>query len=95
MADYIKREDAIEVIGWFSDITCYVEAEEAVIVNRINSIPSADVVEAKRGKWKPICDANELGDCIQIGIYCSECGFDQTFCESPYCPYCGADMRGE
>jgi len=46
--------------------------------------------EPKKGEWikqNPTVDTEE----------CSECGYniiDEEF-ETPYCPWCGADMRGE
>lgn len=60
----------------------------------INSIPTADVAERKRGAWIP-----QRGG----GYACSECGryaldeidgnFIHVSTKSNYCPNCGADMR--
>lgn len=104
MSDYIKREDAItelrkrvhrftvaDEIGY----TGTVKWSEEVIyktsaMNGLMSVPAADVVERKHGKWV----GGELG-------HCSCCGHEG--CASDiwndgkimFCPNCGADMRGE
>jgi len=97
MAEYIKREDALD--AWY-DKERYTDIE---------AIPSADVVERplyeralsdvvrlsverKKGKW--IWDDE--------GYHCSGCWFhaygntlecmDGTY---KYCPNCGAEMEGE
>ena len=85
MSDYIKREDAIAL------------ARKGVLISNrnfkkvckaINDLPSADVVERKRGEW------------IDAGQYpfdaCSLCGCNvDSYEEYNYCPNCGADMRGK
>ena len=49
-----------------------------------NSIESVDAQPVRRGKWE---------DCSN-GSMCSCCCRDVTY-ETPFCPYCGADMRGK
>ena len=49
--------------------------------------PSADVVPVVHGMW----DMNAEGDII---VYCNQCMIPQDM-PTPYCPNCGADMRGE
>lgn len=81
MADYIRREDAIEAIrrspitNMGTKLFCYDE---------IGDIPAANVVERKRGKWLD----------IRIGIgtrgRCSECKSFSWI--DPFCPKCGAEM---
>jgi len=68
----------------------------AVMEEDIDNAPTIDAEPVRHGKWV-VCDE------IIAGIYhtvseCSECGFttDKMFREEmPYCPNCGADMRGE
>lgn len=85
MADYIKREDVMNTflnygIGWGA----------AKVKGVINSIPAADVVERKKGKWiKPTRVPDSMLE------ECSVCGFDCGAYTFNYCPNCGADMRGE
>ena len=61
------------------------EHDEVVSVSDIAEIPSADVVERKRGEWY---------DRGSLSCRCSRCR-----CKSPeefrFCPNCGADMRGD
>ena len=79
MAEYIKREDihlALDRHYFPGDLS---------LKETIDSVPSADVVERKKGKWKQ--------------GYCSECRYnwskDAPIANVPnFCPNCGADMRG-
>ena len=72
MSEYIKREDALNCVnGYF--LTGLHKA--------IQNIPTADVVERKRGKW--LLDGR-----------CSECFEHSLSSHRNYCPNCGADMRG-
>ena len=85
MTEYIKREDAINAVkmlyGGFGAIA------------NINAIPSADVVERKRGKWIDVDDDFNI-----ISGSCSACGWQAHLYEDDvvgmnFCPNCGADMR--
>lgn len=90
MNEYIKREDAIkrivELTNWRSP------AIEAVI----KTVPDADVVERKRGKWieRPRDDYQTFDECV-----CSKCGvveyFNIGWKRFNFCPNCGAAMREE
>lgn len=101
MAEYIKREDVIETIreevqeqisrmGMHQlHIVDMLKVEDAV-----NSIPSADVVERKTGKWIE-------RDCgLDIECKCSVCGYrdfipskyDRYWFNRKFCPNCGARM---
>ena len=79
MTEYIKREDAIET--FYTATGDGDKADWAVGV--IKSIPSADVVERKRGEWY---------DRGSLSCRCSNCGCKSTK-EFNFCPHCGADMR--
>ena len=81
MAEYIQREDLKKR---FAPKQAYFTEH---IMRKIDSIPAADVVERKKGRW----ELNAPDDFI---VYCSECMMPQ---DSPcnFCPSCGADMRGE
>ena len=90
MANYIKRED---VHLAFDN---YYFPGKLSLRETIDSVPSADVTERKRGKW--------------IDSKCSECGglipitkvmlrgkvmWETGYPMSRFCPNCGADMREE
>ncbi len=53
-------------------------------LNAIVTMPSADVVEVKHGKWE-----EDSGN-----IACSECHTIWLYRRTDFCPNCGADMRG-
>lgn len=58
------------------------------IIKAIQEAPTADVAEVKHGEW--LIKETALGTCC----ICSVCGSCPTM-EYRYCPYCGADMRGD
>ena len=89
MTEYIKREDAIE--AFYTATGDGDKADWAVGV--IKSIPSADVVERKHGKWVDPADLI-CYKCTACGNYANQ-GYhldEPIFWD--YCPNCGADMRG-
>ena len=66
-----------------------------IIADALRKYQSADMVEVKHGKWVKQFDENcwwyecsECGDYPLKSVY----GNDQL---SDFCPWCGADMRGE
>lgn len=89
MTEYIKRKDAYDVAcaeceaGTFYDIP-----------SKIMALPSADVVERKRGKWETAYLDQVYAGCRPSVIYCSNCHIVSAF-KTPFCPNCGADMRGK
>lgn len=89
MDDYIKREDAIKVVQHTAMEFVDADTRREMIV----AVPSADVVERKRGEWILVCDAEGEGD----NLYrCSVCGCEygcQEYDLPKYCGECGADMR--
>ena len=92
MTEYIKREDVMERVGRWQLNT------RETIAEMIMSVPSADVVERKKGKW-------QITDAYPHNVYCSECHkkFAQTHwavwgdgsLPRNFCPNCGADMRDD
>ena len=100
MAEYIKREDAIDAVldVYYNtpDIDLSCEKFEAAILK----IPAADVAPVRHGQWI------SLTDCANAGVYCSECKKkvwkqDYAPCNrknkmrSRFCPNCGAKMDKE
>ena len=95
MNDYIRRVDAINLFKR-NDIHGFVlpEKEKEYLAWCIERLPSADVVERKRGKWVDVIDANEYGEPYLCGACCSECGL-QTVTLSNFCPDCGVNMKND
>ena len=59
----------------------------------VDEIQAEDVKKNKHGKWERKPDPYEFFDDIPV---CSECGCTTKYREeTPFCPNCGADMRGE
>jgi hypothetical protein len=92
MADYIRREDALEAFE-NADADVYEDYGDGTvdwgfgrknIQNVINGIPAADVAEVVHGRWILHDD----------GVFtCSECGNAESN-DSYYCRLCGAKMDG-
>ena len=94
MAEYINRQLAIGVRfadGFNNDGVLYVPYRD--LIKHLESLPSEPVRKTGCGKWL-----------IKNGkLYCSNCGAkallrvdkktdDYDYCESNFCPNCGADM---
>lgn len=107
MSDYIKREDALRA---FNGSCSTVDADDILrhlhkSIDVIKNIPPADVRENVRGEWlpHPINGNREWDVCSACGIGCKrrEYGIHAngekwvTEYNFPFCPNCGADMRGE
>ncbi len=98
MAEYITREAALmavcraELPDKTEDGTPILNGKRKVsdCVRRIKAIPAADVIARKHGKWI----GGELGRCSCCG---NEGCFSDIWPDGQvrYCPYCGADLRGE
>lgn len=76
MAEYIERKAAIKAV---EKNDC-----EGYATWAIKSVPVADVVERKHGRY--IID--DMGDAS-----CSECGANWLDITQNYCPNCGATME--
>ena len=90
MAEYIKREAAIDLI------TRRYENPE-ICTQEINSIPVADVAPVRHGRWLSWSR-------LYYGAKRYECSlcYEDTFWDKhsitekyPYCPNCGAKMDGK
>ena len=83
MSDYIKREDAIEIIARHDDTDGTIKVFSGRFVNGlISSIPTADVRENVMGKWLPMFGKN----------VCNRCGCKIDIVPTNFCPNCGAQM---
>lgn len=103
MSEYIKREDALNtlkpIVGiWDEDGVFRVDYVRVLSI--IKNIPSADVVERKRGKWiytpriYTLKFEGSEAKYEERAWACSECGYIENLDIPPnFCSHCGADMR--
>ena len=92
MAEYIKREDV--GLSDFEIVVCNGDYKEALkmLLEKVEKIPSADVVERKRGKWTGNKRHQSCSECHMT--YCVPDGQDSELDMTAYhfCPNCGARM---
>jgi hypothetical protein len=83
MAEYINREDVYrELTEYYHHRT---EIQHHELRDALNRIPPADVRPVVLGRWA----RNNARWC------CDKCNCEAIVLRTPYCPNCGADMRGE
>ena len=86
--DYIKREDAIEVINQ-GRLTKLIDAD--VAESGLRNIPAADVVQVVHAYWIPQKENHEFKE---AWMKCSACGYpvSRWTGNTNFCPNCGANM---
>ena len=85
MSDLIKREDAIGACA-YETIECY-EARKA-----IRALPSAD---RPQGEWIDVGDFEQCSVCKGTRLKEFQSYYGKvTWIKTPYCPSCGARMKG-
>ena len=97
MSDYIKRSEAIDIYKPYADRGLKVPVEN--IISNLKDLPSADVVERKRGGWLLTYTFKDTRSGRLVDrLECTACdGVRHIFKGDPfpdYCEHCGADMRG-
>lgn len=108
MKEYIERAAALDICQkeYKDRLRMFDYCGDTVAWNiggAIKSIPAADVVEARHGRWvdenkNPIPWDECNSKCPSHSAYCSECGewltaSDEYPVTGLYCPNCGALMR--
>ena len=101
MKEYIDREEALSAIK-----QAFEKGERPSLY--IKSIPAADVVEVRHGRWvfgKDLADSFGSINKNKYHLYCSECrnqAFNKTVDNDPdfdvdtqFCQWCGAKMDKE
>ena len=84
---YIDTSKVTIPKGFFEDLNV------PKLLDWLNSQPTADVVEAKRGEWFEVDDGIDIGSGKHLE--CSICGkWKKDRIKSNYCPNCGAKMDG-
>lgn len=81
MAEYIKREEAINLLWLYADESC------ASVVSDFESLPAADVAEVRHGRWV-VTDVIACSECQHF----TRSEFAGRW---NYCPNCGALMQEE
>lgn len=106
MNDYISREKAIEIINHYAEMALYrmlslepgsrayliaelQYGDRKHIRKMVEDISAADVRPVVHGEWEVIRDPYG-----KIEGWICKCGSESRI-KSDFCPYCGADMRGE
>lgn len=88
MADYIKREDAINIKrkydGYMSRAVAYAFWRELASLN------ATQVRPVVRGQWEFECE--NLDEQLEYCCSVCDCVSDNKY---NFCPNCGADMRAE
>lgn len=107
MAEYIEREallkKSIEEKRFVFSMEDLIRDEVVVrtvykdLAEFIWSIPTADVVEVKHGRWVQVICHEEFEDGFvdRVKECCSVCHAPNWRRTSNYCPNCGARMDGE
>lgn len=104
MNDCVSREDVLNIAAQYcpdDDGSCSkADVDLREMLDKIEALPSADVQPVKHGRWKPVLYTSHCscGKSYQTTFYnCSVC--DHVAEWQPYglnyCPYCGAEMKGE
>lgn len=81
MSRYIERDKLINELQHLPEQE---RLEFMGVYDCVKTTPTADVVEIKHGEWNRTTSDYE----------CSKCNYPMDYI-TPYCPYCGADMRGD
>ena len=100
MRDYIKREDVLTYIDHILNSGMGKKMSLDYIRKYIEKLPSADVVERKRGEWTPTYKSK-----LHSRMTCSVCGYDgedemygrisnRIIERFNFCPNCGSGNRG-
>lgn len=90
MAEYIKREDAINLLWLYADESC------ASVVSDFENLPAADVADVRHGRW--VDKTNISRSAVEQRVDCSVCGqifWTTAVLSFNYCPNCGALMDKE
>lgn len=90
MVEYIDRQAALDMVRGLEER--YVNnlppmIDKADACNALDTLPLADVVEVRHGRWIPIANPTWWG------LYeCSECSSTSSI-DYEWCPNCGAKMK--
>lgn len=105
--EYIKREAAKQAIFEQSHFMTLAEethggygtvlwgkniVQEEMAMNALNAIPAADVAPVRHGRWVRTGDDGCCSNCkCDMPMFRED--WEWQFCETPFCPNCGAKME--
>ena len=82
--DAVNRSEIIRLI-LERGLYCDTQADREVSAEIIRQLPSAQPeIKPKEGRWSKSDDGYECSECDWYSLY-----------DSPWCPWCGAKMKGE
>lgn len=89
MSDFISRQAVVELIeGWWLGHT-----KEDDLATEVKKLPSV-TPKPNKGEWqKQYTEIDDI-EYEHRNVVCSKCGHSSKY-KFPFCPWCGADMRGE
>lgn len=94
MPRYIDDDKAYEVLTNYYNHKSVIQ--HYALRCALSEVPTADVVERKKGKWSPYVFGNErwhqCSACGKADEYINELGLVAV---RKYCPNCGAEMENE
>lgn len=84
--------DALHVDYIFPTTTTGTTCYRYVSMQQINSAPTIDAVQERKGRWI----SNPYGNTQIVNWHCSKCGWITIMPHDVYnyCPHCGAHMEG-
>ena len=93
MDEYIKVKEVLKLFNELINECTNIDDFYNQAFDSVDSMPTADVVEVKHGRWIKL--VRELGKGKSLTKYqCSVCGVYLVL-EANYCPNCGAKMDGK
>ena len=97
MAIY-KDVEPLEVFAWKSENEDFDKGVKFAF-EKLDTLPTADVVEVKHGKWISLSEPRFVDGIKQVHVECSNCKIHRYIPAVEqhgyyYCPNCGAIMDG-
>lgn len=97
MNEFISKNRIFDLIHAVNSVHGFTSYDDyARLLKDVEASTNADVQPVKRGKWCP-----PLMKQGKFATYCSRCHYTimrnsaGIFEETPFCPHCGSDMRGD
>ena len=100
-ADKLKYSLELSIKSWGRDCNSrapIIKTTYQDVLNRLEAMQTADVVEVRHGKWNTVCNASLTGGLNWYMHSCSGCYYSYKTVVPigyEYCPKCGAKMDGK